>query len=217
MDEASKNILLLSTAYFPALEYFVRFFKHKKVLIDIHETYPKQTWRNRCRIFTTNGPMDLSIPVERPNGNNSKTAEIIISSHNAWQKIHWRGIESAYRNAPFFIYYRDLVENLIMDVKTTLLLELNKQILGQILKELGIHKSVEYTNSFVINSAGSADYRFSISPKAKDRSNINEMIFEPYYQVFANKFGFQPNLSILDLLFNNGPDTLEYLRNTKTD
>ena len=217
MDETSRNTLLLSTAYFPTLEYFVLFFKYEKVLIDIHETYRKQTWRNRCRILSANGPMDLSIPVERPYGNHTKTADIVISTHNSWQKIHWRSIESAYRNAPFFIYYRDMVENLIMDLETTLLHELNKQILVNILEELGIHKSAESANSFIQDSKGFADFRFSISPKAKDRSTKKDMIFEPYYQVFADKFRFQPNLSILDLLFNIGPDTSEYLHCTITD
>ncbi|MBW6480192.1 MAG: WbqC family protein [Bacteroidales bacterium] len=214
MENASNHKLLLSSSYFPTLEYFVNFLRYEKVLIDVHETYPKQTWRNRCRILSANGLMDLTIPVEKPNGNRTKTSEVVISSHSSWQKNHWRSIESAYRNAPFYIYYKDLIENLIMDRKITSLHLFNHQILNNILEELGVKKTVEFTRSFIHNSEGFTDRRFSISPKAKDRRIGKEMAFEPYYQVFADKFGFKPNLSILDLLFNSGPDTLKYLQNS---
>jgi hypothetical protein len=217
MDNSSNNTVLLSTSYFPSLEYFVNILKYERVFIDIHETYPKQTWRNRCRILSANGPLDLTIPVEKPNGNHTKTAEIIISSHNSWQKNHLRSIESAYRNAPFYMYYKDLVEDLITDNKTSMLFEYNQKVLFDILYEFGIEKYIEFTDSFICDSSGFNDLRFSISPKTKDRRNKKEIIFEPYYQVFAEKYGFQPNLSILDLLFNIGPDTLQYLHSTQTD
>ncbi len=216
MDISSNNKLLLSTACFPSLEYFVNFCKYEKVFIDIHETYPKQTWRNRCRIFSANGLMDLTIPVEKPYGNQTKTSEIVISSHNSWQKNHWRSIESAYRNAPYFIYYKDMVEGLVMDTQTSMLYEFNQKVLLNILDDLGIHKSAEFTDSFIHDSSGYIDLRFCISPKVKDRIGRTEIFFETYYQVFADKHGFQPNLSILDLLFNTGPDTLKYLQNTIT-
>lgn len=217
MDNSSNNTVLLSTSYFPSLEYFVNILKHESIFIDIHETYPKQTWRNRCRILSANGTMDLSIPVEKPGGNRTKTSEIIISSHYSWRKNHLRSIESAYRNAPFYVYYKDLAEDLIMDISSSMLFEFNQKVLLNILNEFGIKKSIEFTDSFIRDSTGFNDFRFSISPKAKDRRNKKETKFEPYYQVFADKYGFQPALSILDLLFNTGPDTLEYLQNTITE
>jgi hypothetical protein len=217
MENPSNHKLLLSSSYFPPLEYFVNLLRYEKVFIDIHETYPKQTWRNRCRILSANGLMDLTIPVEKPHGNHTKTSEIIISSHSSWQKNHWRSIESAYRNAPFYIFYKDLIEEFIMDRGLTSLYILNHQILKSILEELDVSKPVEFTDSFIDNSEGYTDLRFSISPKAKDRRTGKEMIFESYYQVFSDKFGFQPNLSILDLLFNSGPDTLKYLQNSASE
>ena len=214
MDNSVHNKLLLSTAYFPTLEYFKYMLKYKDVKVDIHETYPKQTWRNRCRILSANGPIDLIIPVKKPNGKRTKTSEVIISPHYLWQRNHWRAIESAYRNAPYYIYYKDMVESLVMNSMEYNLYEFNQNVLVNLMTELGINKTVEFTQSFVSETIGIVDMRFCLSPKAKDRKNRTDISFKPYYQIFADKYGFQSNLSIIDLLFNSGPDSTEYLQNT---
>ena len=211
ISPTQKANVLLSTSYFPPVEYFVEVIRHKKAIIDIHETYPKQTWRNRCNIYSANGNINLSVPVEKPHGNHTKTSQIKISKHAAWQKNHWRGIESAYRNAPWFVHYKDLVENLIMESESDLLYKKNERILNSILNEMEIQIEIEYTDDFVEESSGFDDFRFCISPKPKDRTGKKEILFDLYYQVFADKYGFIPNLSILDLLFNIGPDSLNYL------
>jgi hypothetical protein len=207
------NTVLLSTAYFPPVEYFVLLKNASSVQIDLHETYPKQTWRNRCRILTGNGPADLSVPVERPDGNHTSTSKVVISNHCQWAKNHWKSIESAYRNAPFFMFYSDMVEELICGHKEETLAELNVVILKHLCDEIEIQTQVIYTAEFVKDVKENVDARFCISPKAKDQKNIFAYRWKPYYQVFDDRFGFIPNASILDLLFNLGPDAPQYLQN----
>lgn len=184
----------------------------QKATIDIHETYPKQTWRNRCTIVSGNGPVNLSIPVEKPHGNATKTIEVVISQHYAWRKNHWRTIHSAYGNAPYFIYYADLVEQLIMDQSVDKLHEFNGKILRTVLDELNLEVSIEITEVFITEPGAAKDLRFCISPKPRERKEYEAPDFTLYYQTFEDRFGFIPNLSIIDLLFNLGPDSADYLR-----
>jgi len=210
-----KTMLLLSTAYFPPVEYFVYLMHHQKVTVDLHETYPKQTWRNRCLITGGNGSVVLSVPVHKPNGNNTRTRDVTISDHYPWRQNHWKTIHSAYRNAPYFIYYADLAEKLILQDKSELLADLNRNILDTMVEEFGLTAAIGYSDSFIRETSGCLDLRFSISPKARDRQSIPELIFEPYYQVFEGRWGFVPNTSILDLIFNLGPDATDYLHRVK--
>ncbi|TVQ90692.1 MAG: hypothetical protein EA393_05600 [Bacteroidetes bacterium] len=211
MTETSHIPLLLSTAYFPPLEYFVYLMRYDKVFVDVYETYPKQTWRNRCRILSGNGPIDLTVPVEKPFGNHTKTHHVIISSHTRWQKIHWRSIESAYRNAPFFLFYKDMIQSMIFEKSYSALYLLNAHILNTLCSELEIWREFKFTEKFVQESSAFTDLRFAISPKGKDCKQLNKLTFTPYYQVFSDRIGFQPDLSILDLMFNLGPDARPYL------
>jgi hypothetical protein len=212
------NIVLLSTAYFPPVEYFVLLKHASGVQIDLHETYPKQTWRNRCRIITGNGIADLSVPVERPDGNHTPTSKVLISNHCQWAKNHWKSIESAYRNAPFFMFYSDLVEELICGHKEETLTELNVAILKHLCNEIAITTQVIYPTEFIRDTNEDIlDARFCISPKARDDKKLFSYQWKPYYQVFDERFGFIPNASILDLLFNMGPDTSLYLQSPFVD
>lgn len=209
---AIDHTILLATSYFPPIEYFVRIMGAQKVRIDIHETYARQTWRNRCNILTANGVLSLSIPVEKPLGNHTSTAQVRISDHSSWQKNHWRSIEAAYRNAPYFLFYRQLAEEFVMSTQYNLLVDLNHAILNAFCEELDVSADIDFTSGFVQNCAAALDLRFCISPKNRDRQQYPVPTLAPYYQTFGDKWGFQPNLSILDLLFNLGPDTAEYLR-----
>ena len=179
--------------------------------MDIHETYPKQTWRNRFTILSGNGPVSLTAPVEKPHGNQTQTHQVVISDHAPWQKGHWASIYSAYRNAPFFLYYSDMVHELIVNDTPKLLWKFNDRILQALFMEWGRAYPIEYTSSFVSVDNQYLDLRFSISPKPRERKGLEVPLFTPYYQVFSDRSGFYPNASILDLLFNLGPDAVDYL------
>jgi hypothetical protein len=202
-------MLLLSTACFPPVEYFAYLVQYGGAIIDLHETYPKQTWRNRYMITGGNGPIDLTVPVEKPLGNQTPTNSIIISNHCQWRQNHWKTICSAYRNAPYFLYYAHLIEDLLLNEKTEKLFELNHKIMHALIEEMHLQVSLEYAVDFIAIDANKNDFRFSLHPKTKNKTSAS--LFPPYYQVFEDRHGFIPNASIIDLLFNLGPDTPQYL------
>ena len=180
----------------------------RDVIIEKEETYPKQTYRNRCKIMTANGVLNLTIPVEKLNGNTTKTKDIKIINSSQWYINHWRAINSAYSGSPFFLYYKDDLEHFFKGNYDNLL-KFNNELLNELLNLIGIKCSIEFSNSFTKpnNSNQELDYRYSISPKISSDFRHTE----EYYQVFSNKFNFTPNLSIMDLLFNIGPETKNYL------
>jgi len=197
--------LILSTAYFPPIEYFAAIAKVDEIVIETQETYPKQTYRNRCRIATANGNLDLSIPVKKVNGNHTITKDILSSDKENWRIKHWRAIESAYNASAFFLYYKDEVKDLILNPETNLI-DYNSKILNSILTIIGIETNIKYSEDYIKVYKDHLDLRNAISPKVKEEKAVPE-----YFQVFNHKYPFQSNLSILDLLFNEGPATLSYL------
>ncbi|NQU35175.1 MAG: WbqC family protein [Bacteroidetes bacterium] len=205
--------LLLSTAYLPPIEYMALIAHSKNVIIEKEESYPKQTYRNRCRIMTANGILNLTIPVLKTNGNNTKTKDIIVLNNDRWFINHWRAMCSAYSGSPFFLYYKDDIEHFFTGEYDNLLI-FNTTLLNKICEIIGLDFNVLYSDSFLVPDIENydnmrLDYRYSISPKIES----NPVIFEHYTLVFSNKFSFTPNLSILDLLFNLGPETKGYLDN----
>lgn len=202
----SESTVLLSSAYLPPIEYMALILKHENVIIEKDESYLKQTYRNRCSILSANGILNLSIPVTKPDGNNTKTKGITILNTEAWYINHWRAINSAYSGSPFFLYYKDDLESFFSGIHNNLL-DFNTGLTNELLSIIGIKSSITYSSSFTMPNSVLYDYRFSLSPKIVNNSNN----FVSYIQVFSNKFNFIPNLSIIDLLFNLGPDTLEYL------
>ena len=201
--------ILLSTAYCPPVAYMSLMVDARVVAIDLHETYAKQTWRNRCRIMTANGLLDLSIPVSKPHGNHTKTKDILVSQHLPWQRLHWKTIVSAYKKSPYFQFYESSLEPLFMDTHTGTLMTWNKRLLETITHELNLHISIQETHAYEAEPVTYTDLRNSISPKNDWPGSQKK--WPPYHQVFADRHGFQPDLSILDLLFNKGPDTESYL------
>ncbi|WP_373811229.1 WbqC family protein [Porphyromonas macacae] len=203
--------MLLATAYAPPVQYFTKLFAAQGdgVIIEAHENFVKQSYRNRCVIMSTNGPMALSIPLQHDDREKVPITEIKISEHGNWRHLHKQAIISAYGSSPFFEYYWDDIEPLY-EKNTELLWDFNLLYLRTLvtLSDLDVHitASEEYIAS------AKDDYRTVINP----RKPLPDKHFEPqpYYQLFQRKGAFQPNLSILDLLFNMGPESPLILRDS---
>ncbi|HPT04324.1 MAG TPA: WbqC family protein [Bacteroidales bacterium] len=196
---------LLSTAYLPPIEYFVQIDQSDEIYIEQFENYHKQTFRNRCHIASANGLLPLSIPVIKTDGNHTLIKNIAISNAESWQKIHWRAIESAYNKSPFFLYYEDELRPFYVN-RFENLLEFNMKLTEKLLHLIGIEKKINLTTGFVHQPENMTDCRFREKPKQESCTN-----YKPYIQVFSSKFKFFPNLSIIDLLFCEGPDAADYL------
>ena len=196
--------IVLTTAYLAPVVYYSEMAKAKTVYIENCDFYLKQTYRNRCQIAAANGSMALTIPVEKAGSVKILTRDVRISQHNDWQIQHWRSIESAYNSTPFFEYYKDelfpFYEN-----KWTFLWDFNQEIQAKMLElmnlDIQIQPTLEYKNR---QDEKILDLREVIHPK-KENKFVN---CDPYYQVFEQRFGFQPNLSIIDLLFNMGNESI---------
>lgn len=192
---------IFPTAYLPSIEYVSLFLKTDDVSIELYETYQKQSCRTRCNVMTANGIQTLTIPVIKTNGNHTLTKDIEISYKEAWQQIHLRCLESAYRKSAYFDYYFPYFEK-IYKQKFNTLIELNDYCLKTILKLLKVKKEYSYTEDFE-KIADDKDFRISLS-----KNNYNNFEMKPYYQVFADRHGFVSNLSIVDLLFNEGSNSV---------
>jgi hypothetical protein len=198
---------LLSSAYFPPVHYLSLFCRAEKIFIEKEENYLKQTYRNRCLILTANGPSALSVPVLYGSFHKTPVKDIRIDYSKRWQQMHLRAITSSYRSSPYFEFYFEDIERMILG-KPSFLLDLNMNSLITVLKFSRITTPVAFTDVFEPASELKYDFRYNISPK-KEIPGI--ALTKEYYQVFSIKFGFVPNLSILDLIFNMGPDSINYL------
>ncbi|MDR2009260.1 MAG: WbqC family protein [Bacteroidales bacterium] len=200
--------VVLSSAYFPNIQYISKFLAHDDIIIDIYEHYSKQTYRNRCNILSANGILPLIVPVKKNYHCLIKDIEIDYSER--WQKTHERAILSAYKNSPFYEYYID--EFIIFfQKKEKYLYDLNNQILNKILDILRIEKKYSFSGDFIL-SDDILNYRETISPKASKNKPDPYFKSYPYIQVFSEKIEFIPNLSILDLIFMHGPMSKEFIK-----
>lgn len=203
--------VLLPAACLPETGFFCWLYHAPSVVIEIHETYPKQTCRNRYRIATANGPLILSIPVVKTDGNHTPITRVRINKTENWNRIHWRAIESAYNKSPYFLYYKDDFEQIFQN-PPEFLLDFNLGILNLCCKLTGLKNGYSFTGSFHKHPEGLTDLRRSLMPKQPVLPSTDARHYEPYIQVFSDRHEFIPNLSILDLLFNLGPDTGDYLK-----
>ena len=193
---------IFSTAYFPPTAYLSAITRHRDVLIEAKETFPKQTYRNRTEILTAGGVRTLTVPVIR--NNHSRTEEVTIDYSTRWNIIHIRTLTAAYSASPYFLYYKDTLEEILMH-RYDRLLELNMTIMEWLLKQYKIECNIALTDNW--NDTVADDYRNVFTPKEHYTTDD----FKPYYQVFADRLPFVPNLSALDLLMNMGPEAKKYL------
>jgi len=201
---------LFSSAYWPNLHYMYYILQCDSIYIEKHEHYQKQSYRNRCTILSANGPLNLSIPVIK--NKTEAISKIQIASRENWRNKHWRAICSAYNNSPYFEYFEYDLKS-FYDQEYTYLFEYNLEQLNLILKLLRIPKNIQQTNEYIKSPEDLLDLRSRIDPKMNFEKDpdLKLNLQKIYYQTFSGKFQFVPNLSILDLLFNKGLESIEYL------
>ncbi len=192
--------VLLGSHYTGNIAYYKALKQADEALIEVHDHYEKQSYRNRCEIYGANGKLKLILPLER-RGSRTPMNEVKLDATQQWQKLHWRSLESAYRSSPYFEYYESHFAPFYQATYESLT-ELNQAIFEKVTTLLQIDTPVTYTTKYEKAYEGYEDLREVIHPKVNDPRNSID--FE-YMQVFDMKYGFIPNLSILDLMFNEGP------------
>ncbi|MFT6849283.1 MAG: hypothetical protein ACJATA_000077 [Sphingobacteriales bacterium] len=202
----NNNEVILSTAYFPPISY-MKLVISNDVVIEGHENFVKQTYRNRFRVLGPNGILNLTIPLIKNSGQKTPIQEVLIDNSQNWQALQLRSLESAYRSSPYFEYYFPYVEEFFTQPQYQLF-KLNQEVLLQLVKLLRASSSLRLSDKYIEEGSSNFDFRDIIHPK---KENWNENWLK-YYQVFESKFGFTPDLSILDLIFNLGPDALLFLK-----
>ena len=201
--------ILIHPAYFPTVLQMVAVAQSKDVVLEVHGNYQKQTYRNRSYIAHNNGKLLLNIPIKhRKDGIRQKMQSVLIENDFPWQSHHWKSIQTAYRTSPFFEYYEDDLQPLFTKSAHSLL-ELNLQIFDFLCELLDLSVKVSKTETY------------EITPEIKDLRQLIEVktnkgyCFDPYTQVLQAHHGFLSNLSVLDLIFNEGPASLNYLESQK--
>lgn len=203
-------MLLLSSAYLAPVQYYAHLYATEHITEDRGEHYQKQTYRNRCYIATPTGMQPLTLPVVRNGATHTATRDIRLSDHGNWQHLHWTALVSAYDNSPYFEYYADDFRPLY-EQKYDFLVDFNEVLEQTVLQLLSLDKTIAISNEYVDATPEMHDLRNLISPKASAQADP-AFIAQPYYQVFEQRTGFLPNLSIVDLLFNMGPESRMILK-----
>lgn len=209
---------LLSSTYFGPIQWYQKLNRYDSILIEQHDSFVKQTYRNRCIIATANGSQALSLPTSPGNkdrgdeGMPQTVNSTIISDHGNWRHVHWNALKSAYGESPFFEYYADDIMPFFTG-RWTDLYSFNMDICRKMCELLDIEPNISLTNRYIsreeAGDLGIADFRDAIRPKHP----LPDPDFEPrrYYQVYEQRHGFLPNMSILDLLFNMGNESVLWL------
>lgn len=197
--------ILIHPTYFPSIAHYVAIANTEEVCFETDDNFLKQTYRNRCYIYGANGKLGLNIPVIHSQKNRQKYKDVKIFNDDNWQSNHWKSLLSAYRTSPFFEYYEDDLKPLFHE-KADYILDFNFKCLEVINACLQLEVKPSKTLKYNIDIVDKKDYRFLVHAKKE----VNQA-FDKYTQVFSKKHGYIPNLSILDLLFNEGPNSLNYL------
>ncbi|MDO6598125.1 WbqC family protein [Oceanihabitans sp. 2_MG-2023] len=200
------NILIHPT-YFPNIAHFAAMLQANNVVFEMHDNYQKQTYRNRSFIYGANGKLQLSVPVIYSQKERQKYSDIKIHNAEKWQTLHWKSLESAYRTSPFFEFYEDELQPLFTQ-KAEFLLDFNLKCFETILECLQLDIKSSETEIFQKEITDQSDFRYLVNSRKEPNFN-----FDNYTQVFNEKHGYISNLSILDLLFNEGTNAINYLEN----
>ncbi len=204
--------VLLTTAYLAPVQYFTKIYAAPHLYEERHDYYVKQTYRNRAVIAGPQGPQTLILPVEHTGGVKTPTCDIRLSDHGNWRHLHWMALVSAYDNSPFFAYYADDFRP-FYEQRYTYLVDFNEALRETICHLLDLHPTITPTTAYAdADALGADDLRETLQPK----STADDAAFRPvpYYQVFAGRHGFLPRLSMVDLLFNMGPEARLVLRDS---
>ncbi len=232
MANPNLSTALLSTTYFGPIQWYQKLNRYDLCVIEQFDNFQKQTYRNRCRIATANGSQVLTVPVERTEGK-CLMRDVRISDHGAWRHLHWNALQSAYGESPFFEFYADDLHP-FFERRWTFLLDFNMDITNKLCELLDIHPRLSLTTNYLPSTSGEEEKSFGKEEKTlgEDEKSLEEMepfidfreaihpkhplpdadfAPHPYYQQHAPRNGFQPNLSILDLLFNEGNEAIFFL------
>lgn len=232
MANPNLSTALLSTTYFGPIQWYQKLNRYDHCVIEQFDNFQKQTYRNRCRIATANGSQVLTVPVERTEGK-CLMRDVRISDHGAWRHLHWNALQSAYGESPFFEFYADDLHP-FFERRWTFLLDFNMDITNKLCELLDIHPRLSLTTNYIPSMSGEEEKSFGKEEKTpgEDEKSPEEMepfidfreaihpkhplpdadfAPRPYYQQHAPRHGFQPNLSILDLLFNEGNEAIFFL------
>lgn len=202
-----QNTAILPLFYLPPVGYFSLLQKlGEDFLIEKHEHLAKQTYRNRASIYSPNGKLDITVPVVKGAKTHTKMKDVRISYDFNWQRLHWLSLESCYRSSAYFEFYEDELSRFYTS-KFEFLFDYNLELLEWLNKKLKLNKNFEVTPEYFDDIKPELDFRAAMNPK-KQEDIVNN---KPYYQVFEDKHQFLPNLSIVDLLFNQGPQARLYL------
>ena len=207
-------MVILSSTYFGPVQWYQKLCRHGHVASERYDHFMKQTYRNRCVIAAANGPQALTVPVEKGETQPLLMKDVRISDHGNWRHLHWQALQSAYGESPFFEFYADDLRP-FFEKRWTWLFDFNLDITQKMCELLDIQPTIELTSEFVpaagnLGQPSLKDFRDAIHPKHP----LPDSEFEPrrYYQVYESRHGFQPNLSILDLLFNMGNESVLYIQ-----
>ncbi|MDE5677502.1 WbqC family protein [Phocaeicola sp.] len=209
-----KTTIYLSSAYWAPVQYYTKLYACDDIYVEQCDHYVKQTYRNRCVIAAADGPLVLTVPTEKSETPKCLMKDVRISDHGNWRHIHWNALVAAYRNSPFFEYYADDFR-VFYEKKYTFLWDYNQEICSLVCDLINIRPHIKRTKDYHAELAPhEADFREMIHPKRDWSETDPTFCPKPYYQVFDAKYGFLPNLSIADLLFNMGPESLIVLRDS---
>lgn len=199
------SIPLLSSAYLAPVRYYAHLYTAPHAVIETCDNYVKQTYRNRCLIAGPNGVQALTVPIEKTALGKTAMRDIRISDHGNWRHLHWNALQSSYERSPFFEYYADDLRP-FYERRIGFLLDFNEGLQQTILNLLDLSPTILHTDAYLAApSEDMLDLRELISPK-RPLQDDTTFTPQPYYQVFSHKHGFQADLSIVDLLFNMGPE-----------